>query len=320
VASPWPGASAVQTVDVTNAFPSNLSGLHYQPATSGAATLWAALNGPGKLYRLVQSGGLWAPDAGDWATGKVLRYTDGTGEPDSEGVTKGRWDEPGIYVATERNNQVSGVSRLSVLRFDETAAGTELGATNEWNLTSQLPAVGANAGLEAITFIPDSYLVARGFRDSLLAKPYAPTDYPGHGDGLFAVGVEGTGNVHVLALDHTTNQAFLLATFSAQQASVMDLAFDRDNGVLWAACDDTCGNQSTLFTIDQTAGSPTLGQFVLRRRVAPPSGLPLSNHEGISFQSEAECVAGQKAFFWSDDSNLASHALRQGSLSCGSVL
>jgi hypothetical protein len=317
VVSPWAGGSSVQTVDPLNAYPSNLSGLHYQPANGSApAALWAALNGPGKLYRLVQNGTQWLADSGAWAAGRLLHYPDGTGEPDSEGVTKAAWDEAGIYVSTERNNQASGVSRLSVLRFDETSSAAELDATHEWNLTSQLPAVGANAGLEAIAWIPDTHLVSRGFRDARLSKPYAPADYPNHGTGLFAVGVEGTGNVHVLALDHAGGAAFVLATFSGQLASVMDLEFDRDLGVLWVVCDDTCANQMTLFAIDQTAGSPTLGQFVLKKRVAPPSGLPLSNHEGFTFQSNAQCVSAEKAVWWSDDSNSGGHALRQGTMSC----
>jgi hypothetical protein len=318
VASVWPGATTVQTVDPSNAYPSNLSGLHYQPGNGVTpAVLWGALNGPSKLYRLLQSGAQWLSDGGDWVNGKTLTYSDGLGEPDSEGVTKAAWDAPGIYVSTERNNQVSGTSRLSVLRFDETQSGTTLTATHEWNLTSQLPAVGANLGLEGIAWIPDSYLTARGFRDARLGKIYAPADYANHGTGLFAVGVEGTGNIHVLALDHTSSAAFVLATFSGQQLAVMDLEFDRDQGVLWAACDDTCNDQITLFTIDQTAGSSTLGQFVLRKRLAPPSGLILSNYEGIAFQSAAECSGGQKAIFWCDDSNLGGHALRQGSVSCG---
>jgi hypothetical protein len=173
-------------VDPTNSYPSNLSGLHYQPANgSASAVLWGSLNGPGKLYRLVQIGPQWIADGAAWATGKLLHYPDGTGEPDSEGVTKAAWDAPGIYVSSERNNQVSGTSRLSVLRFDETSSASELSASHEWNLTSQLPSVGANAGLEAIAWIPDSYLVARGFRDALLNKLYDPADYANHGSGLF---------------------------------------------------------------------------------------------------------------------------------------
>lgn len=70
-----------------------------------------------------------------------------------------------MYVASERNNSANSVSRNSILRFDASAAGSTLTATHEWNLTADLPAVGANLGIEAITWIPDSMLVANGFYD-----------------------------------------------------------------------------------------------------------------------------------------------------------
>ena len=108
-------------------------------------------------------------------------------------MTLAEYDVPAIYVATERDNNANTASRLSVLRYDLAAAGAELTATHDWNLTADLPAVGANLGLEAITWIPDSYLVAAGFGDQNLFKAYDPAEYPGHGTGLFFVGVEATG-------------------------------------------------------------------------------------------------------------------------------
>lgn len=103
-----------------------------------------------------------------------------------------------IYVSTERNNEASSTSRLSIPRIDETAPENILTASHEWNLTAQLPPVGANAGLEGITWVPDSYLVGSAFYDERLAHVYDPADYPEHGTGLFVVGVEGTGKLHVL--------------------------------------------------------------------------------------------------------------------------
>jgi hypothetical protein len=42
-----------------------------------------------------------------------------------------------------------------VLRVEPGTAGSVLNATHEWNLTASLPAVGANLGLGAISWIPD---------------------------------------------------------------------------------------------------------------------------------------------------------------------
>lgn len=321
VAQMWPGSSDAMSVDTVNAFPTNLSGLTYQPATSTSpAVLWGALNAPSRIYRLLWDGTNWAPEAGAWGMGKLITYPWG-GQPDTEGVTKAEWNDVGIYVATERNNEASSTSRLSVLRLDETAPGTTLVATHEWNLTSTLaPALGANLGFEAITWLPDSYLVASGFLDELLGHTYNPAEYPNHGTGLFVVGVEGTGILHVLALNHATSTASVLSTLSSGFPGVMGLEFDRENNYLWSWCDDTCGNQATVLVVDTTTGSATLGKLVVRARFDRPAGLPNSNNEGFAIQPEAECSGGLKGVFWADDANFGTHALRQGTIPCGTFL
>ena len=266
---PWPSSDAVVTVDEMNQFPSNLSGLFFQPpAGAEPAVLWAVQNSPSLLHRLVWNGVSWVGTATDgWAAGKTMVYTTGTGGPDSEGVTKAELEESAIYVATERDNNVSGASRLSVLRFDTASPGAALTATHDWNITADLPAVGANLGLEAITWIPDSYLVASGFIDESVGAAYAPSRYPGHGTGLFFVGVEANGNIYGYALDHMTGGFQRVATLSSGQPGVMDLAFDRDVGQLWAYCDNTCGNRSSILRVG--AGRFQLRGFSPARRRCP---------------------------------------------------
>ena len=185
---PWPGDDAVVTVDAMNQFASNLSGLTYQPATAASpSVLWASLNSPSLLFRLVWDAttATWVNTSTDgWAGGKTLHYATGLGAPDSEGVTTAELSSSAIYVGSERDNLASAVSRLVVLRFDTAAAGVELTATNDWDLTADLPVVGANLGIEAITWIPDSLLVSRGFADEAKAHAYTPAEYPSHGPGL----------------------------------------------------------------------------------------------------------------------------------------
>ena len=117
---PWPTADTVVTVDELNMFPSNLSGLFYEPATAtDPAVLWAVQNSPSLLHRLVYNGTSWVGTATDgWTAGKTLHYATGLGGPDSEGVTKAELGSSAIYVATERDNTNNGVSRLAILRFD----------------------------------------------------------------------------------------------------------------------------------------------------------------------------------------------------------
>ncbi len=312
---PWPGEATVAIQDSLDQFPSNLSGLSYEPASGGQpAILWAIDNGPSTLYRLLFDGGTWSSTTTNgWGAGKSLHFPDGSGDPDSEGVTRAEYTSPAIYVSIERDNDDNGVSRLSVLRFDTSATDTDLTATNEWNLTADLPVSDPNLGLEAITWVPDSALVAARFYDKSAGALYDPTLYANHGTGLFFVGLESNGSIYGYALDEGSGSFQRVATIVSGQISIMDLSFDRDVGDLWAYCDDTCGNIASVF------GFGGDGRLQLRRIYEPPTGLPDSNNEGIAIAPEAECAGGFKSFYWSDDADLNGHAIRRGDIPCGSL-
>ena len=310
---PWPGDATVVTVDAANAFPGNLSGLFYQPGAP--STLWAVRNGPSVLYKLTWNGTTWGNVAtSGWNAGKTVRYISGGDGPDAEGITGVEAGSPAIYVSTERDNANGGVSRLSVLRYDTSVGTTNtLTATHDWNLTADLPSVSSNAGLEAITWVPDSFLVASGFIDESTSQPYDPARYPNHGAGLIFVGLEGNGGIYAYALDHATAGAYhRVASIKSGQGVIMDLAFDRDVGNLWAYCDNGCANKATVLRM-------VAGRFTLQRFVERPTGLPDSNNEGIAIAPESECQAGKKSFFWADDGFAGGHAIRQGSLFCGPI-
>lgn len=312
----WPGGAAVSTVDLANTFGSNMSGLSLQAvAGQPSGVLWAVKNGPGTLYRLANLNGVWTPNSSrTWTGGKLLRYPDGTGDVDAEGVVvRGNW----AYVSAERNNAASSVSRLSILRYNvATASGATLTAAREWNLTADLPAVGANLGLEGITFVPDAYLVANGFFDESKGRAYAPADYPNHDGGLFLVAVEGNGNVYAYALDHVSGGFTRVASFAGGLNGAMDVNFDAELGQLWVVCDDTCQGRTAIHRIDTQVGSATRGRFVVTTRFERPTGLPNTNNEGFTFAPLSACVGGQRAVIWADDNQLGGFALRQGSLTC----
>jgi hypothetical protein len=312
-ASAWPGGAAVAIADDANTFGTNMSGLAYE--ASGGATpgvLWAVQNGPSTLYRLEWDGAKWTPATTDgWNAGKALHYPDGTGDPDSEGVTlTGAGPAGGVFVSTERNNDNSGVSRPEVLRFDPTGTASSLTATKEWNLTADLPAVGANSGLEAISWIPDSFLTSHGFLDEHTGKAYDPSAYAGHGDGLFFVGLEANGTIYAYALDQTSGGFTRVATIASGFPSVMDLQFEPETKHLWAVCDNTCNGRTATLDID--AG----GKFAVTNVYERPASMPNLNNEGFAIASQSECVDGHKPVFWSDDDNDDGHALRSGTTNC----
>lgn len=262
---------------------------------------------------MIFNGTNWVPDtANDWGSGKLLKFLDGTGDPDAEGITfAGTGSSTGLYVSTERNNAANSVSRNAIVRFDPAAAGATLTATHEWNLTADLPVTGANLGMEAITWIPDTFLVSKGFFDEAKNHVYNPAEYANHGSGLFLIGLEANGMVYAYALDQAGSAFTRIATITTGFPGVMDLQFDRDLGDVWAICDDTCQGRSVVLRID-----PVTGKFTVTRRFERPAVMPNINNEGFAIAPATQCVGGNRPVFWSDDSNTDQHALRSGTLTC----
>ncbi|MEU6312168.1 lamin tail domain-containing protein [Streptomyces sp. NPDC047014] len=302
----WPGGSAVATADGSQVFGQDLSGLHQE-----GGVVWAAQNN-GRLWRLVRDGsGGWQPDTGNgWTSGKSLRFPGGSGSPDSEGVTlTGGGSAAGVFVASERDGNASGTSRLSVLKYDISGSGSTLTAAKEWNLTSDLPSVGPNLGLEALTWVPDASLTGAGFKDASTGAAYDPARYGAHGGGVFFVGVEGTGMIHGYVL--ADSGAFTrVASVSSGMAGVMELQWEPQAGRLWAVCDNTCDGQHRTLRVDAS------GAFAVTAVHARPTGMPNYNNEGFTLAGADECTAGLKPVLWSDDSNDAGHALRRGTITC----
>lgn len=338
-AGPWPGGDSVRTLDAADEKRGDWSGLDIEPAKgSGPGALWAVQNGDGELYRMD------SPDAGaSWARslGFELRYPDGTGTVDAEGVTTtSGGSAAGIYVSTERDNDNKGVSRPAVLRYSlpagatgaekpgtpasGTAAGDTpvLNAAAEWNLAKDFPGLGANAGLEGITWIPDSWLTKRGFRDEARGATYSPANYPGHGDGLFAVGVEGTGSVYLYAL--MDSGAFQrVATIKTGLEVVADVQFDADRNRLWAVCDDACNGRIATFGLGaeaapkaKAAAAPAAaGTFARTALYERPAKTANFGNEGFAIAPLSACKNGAVPTYYADDNNTDGHSLRTGTLS-----
>ncbi|SDY08506.1 Lamin Tail Domain [Amycolatopsis xylanica] len=296
VTAAWPGGTAVSVADGANAFGANLSGLSFE----SAGVVWAVKNGPGTLYRLVPNGSAWRAESA-----KPLRFANGKGDPDAEGVVV---TPDGLFAATERDNGNDTVSALKILRFDPNSTASTLTATAEWNLTGDLPSVAANSGLEGISWIPDTFLTAHGFRDEHTNAAYNPGSYPGRGSGLYFAGLEANGTVYAYALTQSGGGFTRVATISTGFAAVMDLEFDAATGHLWAACDDTCHGRTATLDIDAQ------GRFAATAVYERPSGMPDYNNEG--FAISPSCVAGSKQVLWADDGNDGGHALRAGTLAC----
>ena len=308
----WFGGSSVTAVDALNAFGgSDVSGLAYEGSgTTAPGTLWAVQNGTGFLFKTTSTGGVWAPSA-SWD----LNYASGLGKPDAEGVTiTDAGAAGGVYVATERDGDNSGVSKPAIVRYAPTGAGGPLTATNEWNLTANLPGLGANFGLEAVAWVPDSYLTSKGFKKDGGAA-YNPADFPSHGSGLFFVAVEQTGEVIGYALNHANNTFTRVATIDQFLSTVTDLVYDPERSELWAECDNNCGGRTAHLYVETAAGTDQ-GNFVVDVVRNRPTGMANLNNEGFAVSARTECVGGVKPVFWADDGNTGGNTLRAGTLNC----
>ncbi len=299
----WPGDQVVHTSDLTDTFVQDLSGLTFDPSDAGV--LWAAQNKKGTLFKLVRDGANWVPAAG-WP--KDPKYTNGSGAPDTEGIAVG--PDGTVYLASERNNEASGVSRSSILSYDPASPG--LTATHEWDVTSLIPANGANLGLEGVAWIPDSYLTGNGFVDQNTGQAYDPADYPQHGTGVFAVAVEDSGDLHLFALPSDGGAATKLATIDSGFPHLADVNFDPERQRLWAVTDDTHDGKSSQLKV-------TSGVFVVDTAFDRPAGMPNLNNEGLAIAPQSTCVDGKKEVVWSDDGDTDGHSLRSGTINCTAV-
>ncbi|MER6038451.1 lamin tail domain-containing protein [Streptomyces sp. NPDC001835] len=323
--SAWPGGLDVTITDNVCAFTTStgpegrdVSGLAFDPANP--SVLWAAKN-KNWLYKLVKSNGTWVPDPSWSATGKQIRFAGGSGQPDSEGVTVG--GNGHVYVTSERDNADNTVPKDTIMEFDPAATGSTLTPLHQWDMTAQFPQLDtgskddANLGFEGVGYVPDSWLTANGWVDPLTGAPYNPADYPLHGSGLYAAGLEWDGTLHVYGL----NSDGTFTTFGAVatgKASVMDVTFDAGTQRIVATCDNTCGETHTFMKVDAA------GRIVPDVTYTNPAVMPTDNLEGFAIAPPSTCVAGAREAVWSDDgihgfgsaSSSYGHALYSGTFPC----
>lgn len=307
----WPGASTVQIVDAVDAFTDldandegDVSGVAFDP--SDPSVLWVAMN-KGRLFKMHLVNGLYTTFP-EWDGGIPVRFTDGGGELDAEGVTVG--PDGAVYLTSERDNlRAKGTSYNKVARYDVsgvTAATTELVATHEWDVNGFVQ-TGTNLGLEGITYVPDAFLVNAGWKVDGAA--YTAAAYPT--PGLFVTAVEGTGALHFFSLPIGGAPVEVKVEASGFPYS-MDVAYDADRGALWALCDDGCGGVYNQLKVVN-------GDFAVVHSYARPAGMPNLNNEGMAIAPASTCEGGFQEVVWADDGDTDGYSLRAGTLPCPST-
>ncbi|WP_420098423.1 lamin tail domain-containing protein [Corynebacterium sp.] len=234
-------------------------------------TAYVVNNDKGTLYVLT-------PDDGNSYTVEALhqlRYPDGSGMPDTEGVTVGA--DGAVYVATERDNteNAKNTSRPSALRYelDGSADGDELSATDEWNLAEFTGELEANGGPETIAWIRDS---------------------------LFAVGVEDTGEV--LFVDLADKEPALVQRYDSPFEGVMASDYDAAAGELTILCDEACDGASQVLVEREGAFAAKDDDINAR-----PDGTDNLANEGYARYVGPD---GTERFLWADDGATGGVGLR----------
>lgn len=307
----WPTRDGVKTVDDPCEFTTaqdpagnDMSGLVF---SGDGKVLWAAQN-KSHLWKLVKdpATGTYLPATDDdWGNGKNITFagTDpAVSQPDDEGLTVGGNGD--LFVTSERDNDNSDVSKDEVLEYDPTAGGSTLAPVRQWDLTSDfVPSViaaggdDANLGFEGVTYVPDSFLTAHGFRDQHKNKTYNPAGYPLHGSGLYLLGVEKTGHVYAYALnsDGTYQRIADIDTGIDGTSAIADLQFNADDQGVWTLCDNDCGVAESLLRVNAD------GDFTRVASYDRPAGLPDTNLEGFAIAPASTAVDGKREVLWSDD-------------------
>ncbi|MGW5354482.1 lamin tail domain-containing protein [Streptomyces sp. NPDC004031] len=320
----WPGGADVTIADRVCAFTTStgpegrdVSGLAFDPANP--SVLWAVKN-KNWLFKLVKSGSTWIPDSSWSTTGKQIRFSGGSGEPDSEGVTVG--GNGHLYVTSERDNTKNTVPKDTVLEYDPAATGSTLSPLHQWDMTSQFPQLDtgdkddANLGFEGVGYVPDSWLTAGGWTDPRTGAAYDPADYPLHGAGLYFAGLEWDGSLHVYGLN-SDGTFTTFGTIATGKTSVMDVEFDTATQRIVATCDNTCGETHTFMKVSGGAIVPDV-------TYTNPAVMPADNLEGFALAPASTCVGGSREAVWSDDgiygfgskTSSSGHALYSGTFPC----
>lgn len=302
----WPGSDLVKVFDTAETFLEDSSGLDFSDGK-----LYAIDNGTGKFWELNVN-----PEDGSmtfvpgFENGKRIRYqkdkdNSAAPGPDTEGITV---DGNGmVYAAAERDNSAKGVNYDTILQVNPNENSTDLIAEHEWNITSDLPHVDANLGIEAVEWVPDSELNGKLF-DTKQNAAYDSANYPDKISGVFFVALEDNGHVYAYALKND-NTFTRISEIDSTLGGAMSLDYDTYDHALWVSADNTYKNRYAKLTFNGTAEPETV-----RYEAAEGEGTE-KNNEGFAIADVSYTRNGQRPVYHFADGE-KSGALTIGSLNC----
>ncbi|MFD2675242.1 lamin tail domain-containing protein [Gulosibacter bifidus] len=295
----------ITVIDETPMFLEDSSGLDYADGH-----LWAIDNGTGTFWKLVVNDDGTVTPAEGWESGKRIQFAKDAGNPDAKGPdTEGiTLDGQGmVYAASERDNAAKDVNMNTILRVDPNAAGPDLPAVAEWDLTAQLPAVEANTGIEAVEWVSNDVLAGK-LVDANTGAAYDPATYPeATADGLFFVALEANGHVYAFALN-ADGTAALVADIDPGLGGAMALDYDHLTNQLWVVADNGFEGRMAALTFNGEA-TPAVKQY------AGSASMTKLNNEGFATVPVDQCIDGNRPAYWFED-GVKVGALKLGAVPC----
>jgi hypothetical protein len=290
---PWPGGDESTRIDITRFdMGNNMSGAVWNYETH---KLWVVSNS-GIFWRMSQSDPAipdsWVVDTeGDheakWIVGG-----------DTEAIAQADWNEETIFVGVEQPSRM-------IREYDVSGNLGDVSLQNTWILDEQMGS-GDNFGLEALTFVPDEWLLSKNFVDKN-GNLYTSSVY-GTG-GLFFAGLQANAHIYVFDLNrnsqnHNNAEYVFVGEYTTGQDEIAGLEFDRSNGILYSyhnyGNSSGGGSNDKLQALDITAtGEGSIKSFPI---LVSWLGPRIHNNEGIALASNEDCdSSGNRNFFLSTD-------------------
>ncbi|MCU7950114.1 MAG: hypothetical protein KZQ74_11015 [gamma proteobacterium symbiont of Bathyaustriella thionipta] len=211
-----------------------------------------------------------------------------SGFGDIEGLTLADYKESNIlYLVQERQGLILEVDLSDYGSFK---------IQNSWNIASTM---GGGDGAEAITFVPDKFLLEQNFVDS---KGNLYLSKGGMG-GLTLVGNQRGGYIYAYDLNRKDSTFVFVGRYMTEREDVSGLEFDRSSGLLYI----WHGAQFNQLSVARLSSSLLKNEPKLETQKiynGPGAILNEDNHEGIAITSTNECLNGKRRFFLITDHGL----------------
>ncbi|MCP4873225.1 MAG: hypothetical protein GY898_31410 [Proteobacteria bacterium] len=304
----WPAEAPLAATNLTDAddtepsgFRSNLSAAAWNPETH---TLWLGSNGgPARVWALDMSD----PDAPFIPTDGDARAEWGTTEDfdDLEALTFAHYSaSETLFLLAEDKNEIT---QWDLGDLDE---GDKI---QTYELTGLLPDPVGFDGAEAITFVPDEFLAAQGFKNDDGDRVIST----GGLGGLMFVGHQDQGRLYAFDLNPTTGGAVLVGRYDTSANETAGLEFDRSTGLLyiWHG-----GGAPTLEVARLSSSSDDGDRVIDTQRIYLSPGFPdggSNNLEGFAIVETGDCASEVRSAFLTTDDGGDWSLLRYDLFPCG---